>query len=63
MWMMLLHLHVNLNADDEDDDDDCICENKDADQLRNNRTADQHHCFCYIDNTISPLSNSEIPKL
>ena len=25
--------------------DVCICENKDADQLRGKREADQHHCF------------------
>ena len=25
----------------------CICENKDADQLRSNREADQHLCFRY----------------
>ena len=24
----------------------CICENKDADQLRGNREADQRLCFC-----------------
>ena len=29
--------------------DFCICENKDADQLRGNREADQHLCFHYID--------------
>ena len=27
--------------------DFCICENKDADQLRGNREADQRLCFCY----------------
>ena len=26
----------------------CICENKDADQLRDNRAADQRLCFRYI---------------
>ena len=26
----------------------CICENKDPDQLRGNRKADQRLCFCYI---------------
>ena len=36
----------------------CICENKDADQLRGNREADQRLCFRYIDGTI-PL----LPKL
>ena len=35
----------------------CICENKDADQLRGNREADQRLCLCYIDSAI-PL----VPK-
>ena len=30
----------------------CICENKDADQLRGDREADQGLCFRYIDSTI-----------
>ena len=30
----------------------CICENKDADQLRGNREANQRLCFRYIDSTI-----------
>ena len=34
----------------------CICENKDTDQLRGNREADQHLCFRYIDSTIPLLS-------
>ena len=33
----------------------CICENKDADQLRGNREADQHLCFRYIACTIPLL--------
>ena len=41
----------------------CICENKDADQLRGNREADQHLCFCYMDSTIPLLSKSEISSL
>ena len=41
----------------------CICENKDADQLRRNREADQRLCFRYIDNTIRLLSKSEISSL
>ena len=41
----------------------CICENKDADQLRGNRKADQRLCFHYIDNTIPLLSKSEILSL
>ena len=32
--------------------DFCICENKDADQLRGNREADQRLCFRYTDSTI-----------
>ena len=38
----------------------CICKNKDADQLRGNREAEQRLCFRYIDNTIPLLSLSEI---
>ena len=30
----------------------CICENKDADQLRGDREADQRLCFRYSDSTI-----------
>ena len=38
----------------------CIDENKDADQLRGNREADQRLCFRYSDSTIPPLLNSKI---
>ena len=38
----------------------CICENKDADQLRSNREADQRLCFRYSDITIPLLSTSKI---
>ena len=41
----------------------CICENKDADQLRGNREADQRLCFRYTDSTIPLLPNSEISSL
>ena len=41
----------------------CICENKDADQLRGNREADQRLCFRYIDSTIPLLPKSEISSL
>ena len=41
----------------------CICENKDADQLRGNREADQRLCFRYIDRTIPLLSKYEISGL
>ena len=37
----------------------CICENKDADQLRGNREADQRLCFHYTDS----LPKSEISSL
>ena len=38
----------------------CMGENKDADQLRGNREADQPLCFRYTDSTFPPLV---IPKL
>ena len=41
----------------------CICENKDADQLRVNREADQRLCFRYTDSTIHLLLKSEISSL
>ena len=41
----------------------CICENKDADQLRGNREADQRLCFHFIDSTIPLLPKSEISSL
>ena len=41
----------------------CICENKDADQLRGDREADQRLCFRYTDSTIPLLSKSEISRL
>ena len=37
----------------------CIGENKDADQLRGNREADQRLCFRYSDSTIPLLLKSE----
>ena len=33
----------------------CICENKDADQLRGNREADQRLCFRYTDSILISL--------
>ena len=41
----------------------CICENKDADQLRGNREADQRLCFRYVDSTMSLLSKFEISSI
>ena len=43
----------------------CICENKDADQLRGNRNreADQRLCFRYTDSTIPLLPKSGISSL
>ena len=41
----------------------CICENKDADQLRGNREADQRLCFRYSDSKIPLLPTSEISSL
>ena len=40
----------------------CICENKDADQLRSNCEADQRLCFRYTDSTIPPLLKSGISR-
>ena len=40
--------------------DFCICENKDADQLRSNCAADQRLCFRNTDGTIPLRSKSEI---
>ena len=40
----------------------CICENKEADQLRGNREADQRLCFRYTDSTIHLLPTSEISR-
>ena len=37
-----------------------IGENKDADQLRGHREADQRLCFRYSDSTIPPLLTSKI---
>ena len=41
----------------------CICENKDADQLRGNCKADKRLCFHYTDSTISLLRKYEISSL
>ena len=41
----------------------CICENKDTNQLRGNREADQRLCFCCIDSTIPLLPLYEISSL
>ena len=41
----------------------CICENKDADQLRGNREADQRLGFRYTVSTIPLLHKSEISSL
>ena len=40
-----------------------LSENKDADQLRGDREADQRLCFCYMDSTIPLLPTSKIPSL
>ena len=37
----------------------CLFENKDADQLRGNREADQRLCFRYTDNTTPLLTTYE----
>ena len=41
----------------------CICKNKDADQLRGDREADQRLCCRYTDTTIPILHKYEISSL
>ena len=41
----------------------CICENKDADQLRGNREADQRLSFRYLESTIPLLPKDKISSL
>ena len=41
----------------------CICENKDADQLRGNWEADYCLCFRYMDSTTPLLSKAKISSL
>ena len=43
--------------------DFCICENKNADQLRGDREADQRLCFPYTDSTIPLFPKFEISSL
>ena len=43
--------------------DFCICENKDADQLRGDREADQRLSFRHLYSTLPLLSKSEISSL
>ena len=43
--------------------DFCICENKDVDQLRGYREADQRLCFRYIASTIPLLPKYKISSL
>ena len=40
----------------------CICENKDADQLRGNREANQRLCFRYSDSAVPLLLKSKISR-
>ena len=56
-------VHVYNMSRDARKPDFCICENKDADQLRGNREVDQRLCFRCIDSTIPLLSKSEISSL
>ena len=40
----------------------CVGKNKDADQLRGNREADQRLCFRYSDSTVPLLLKSEVSR-
>ena len=41
----------------------CICENKDADQLRGNCEADQRLCFPFLESSIPLLPKYEMSSL
>ena len=41
----------------------CICENKDADQLRGDPEADQRLCFHYTESIVPLLPKAEISGL
>ena len=41
----------------------CICENKDADQFRGNREADQRLCFRYMDSDLNSKFQTSIHLL
>ena len=60
---VVMELGCNKMSRDVRKPDFCICENKDADQLRGDREADQHLCFRHLDITIPLLSESEISSL
>ena len=50
-----LHAQVKLSAFEQRHEKTCfmhVCENKDTDQLRGNREADQRLYFRYIDSTV-----------
>ena len=58
MCFIYLHLSCLIRKSDF-----CICENKDADQLRSDGAAHQRLCFLYTDSTIPLLPKSEISSL
>ena len=58
--LTLLYLHLSLVMRKPTF---CICENKDADQLRSNCAANQRLCFRYTDSTITLLPKFEISSL
>ena len=58
MIMMFDHMSLVMRKPDF-----CISENKDADQLRGNREADQRLCFHYTDSTIPLIPKYQITSL
>ena len=56
-WMLHKEHHMSRDVRKPDI---CICENKDADQLRGNLEADQRLCFPYMDSAISLLPQFKI---
>ena len=54
---------ILLNEPRYEKTDFCICKNKNADQLRGNREADQRLCFRYTDSTIPLLPKYDISSI
>ena len=62
-WIFILYENYPQMSRDVRKPDFCICENKDTDQLRGNREADQRLCFRYTDSTIPLLPKYKISSL
>ena len=63
LWLWFWRILWQYMSRDVRKPDFCICEKKDADQLRGNREADQRLCFRYLDSTIPLLPKTKISSL